>query len=209
MKPVRIILNLGNDQIRIFPPIWPDHKLNDLTQFAPNGNGLYGYQRPQYDNPLLSGPSQEPNGGVIFFDNKITREDFGALLRILNIPAKENVCHDYAAFTASSQQPSEERYLSQLRIVSKFGLRFMFNALTETEYEHFPKQPLSIEETLWQFVEAEKTHWGTNFWDNQGLSGLFGGDGDFAREELSFGLMVENDYYHIYRIWSRAWLVTK
>ena len=36
-----------------------------------------------------------------------------------------------------------------------------------------------------------------------------GGDGDYAVEELSFGFMLENEYNQVYRIWSRAWLVTK
>ena len=36
-----------------------------------------------------------------------------------------------------------------------------------------------------------------------------GGDGDWAKESLCFGLMVENGYQGVYRIWSRAWLVTK
>ena len=38
---------------------------------------------------------------------------------------------------------------------------------------------------------------------------MFGGDGDWAKEELAFGCMVENVDLGIYRIWSRAWLVTK
>jgi hypothetical protein len=35
----------------------------------------------------------------------------------------------------------------------------------------------------------------------------FGGDGERAKESLAFGFMVENAYYGVYRIWSRAWLV--
>ena len=45
--------------------------------------------------------------------------------------------------------------------------------------------------------------------NTQVLAGMFGGDGDDSREKLSFGRMVENGYHHVYRIWSRAWLVTK
>lgn len=37
----------------------------------------------------------------------------------------------------------------------------------------------------------------------------FGGDGEWARESLAFGFLVENQYHSIYRIWTRAWLVTK
>jgi hypothetical protein len=41
------------------------------------------------------------------------------------------------------------------------------------------------------------------------LSGTFGGDGYWAKESLCFGFLVENNYRGVYRIWSRAWLVTK
>jgi hypothetical protein len=51
--------------------------------------------------------------------------------------------------------------------------------------------------------------WGTSSFEDKGLYKKFGGDGDMKREELAFGLIVENEYYGIYRIWSRAWLVTK
>jgi hypothetical protein len=39
------------------------------------------------------------------------------------------------------------------------------------------------------------------------LDGRFNGDG--AREALCFGLMVENPPCGVYRVWSRAWLVSK
>lgn len=209
-KPIRLVFDLG-DKIRISPPIWPDHKLNiqpgDLTKFAPYGNGVYGYQDRQGSNPFTSAPAQEANGGVIYFDNGIAKADFEALMRILEVePSK-----DYAVFTAESKQPGKDGYLAQMRIVSKFGLRFMFGALTDAEYDKFPEQKLTIGEILWEFMKKEVKRWGTSWMQDgeKGLRGLFGGDGDFAREELSFGFMVENDYYHIYRIWSRAWLVTK
>jgi hypothetical protein len=41
------------------------------------------------------------------------------------------------------------------------------------------------------------------------LTGTFGRDGDWAREALCFGFTVENAFHGVYRIWSRAWLVTK
>jgi hypothetical protein len=34
-------------------------------------------------------------------------------------------------------------------------------------------------------------------------------DGDWAKESLCFGFMMENEYHGICRIWTRAWLVTK
>lgn len=214
--PTRIVFDLGG-KIRISPPIWPDHKLDiqpgDLSKFVPYGNGVYGYQNREGSNPLTSAPPQEACGGVIYFGNDITKVDFKALMHIMEVQPKHVVkpSKDFAVFIAESKQPGKDGYLAQMRVVSKFGLRFMFNTLTDAEYEKFPEQELTVVEALWSFIEQERKRWGTSFSQDgtKGLRGLFGGDGDFAREELSFGFMLENDYHNVYRIWSRAWLVTK
>lgn len=207
---VRSVFDLGNE-VRISPPIWLGHKLNiqpgDLTNFASYGNGVYGYQDRLGEDPIKNSPSQEPSGGVIYFGNGVARADFEALLRLLEVKKNKK---DYAVFIAESEQPGKDGYLAQMRIITKFGLRFMFETLTETEYDKFPEQQLSIGDVLYGFLEKETERWGTSFMDDsRGLQGLFGGDGDFAREELAFGFMIENEYHGIYRIWSRAWLVTK
>ena len=212
--PTRIVFDLG-DKVRVSPPIWPDHKLDiqpgDLSKSVPYGNGVYGYQDRKGNNPFMSAPSQEACGGVIYFGNDITKADFEALMRIMEVQPAQVIkpSKDFAAFTAESKQPGKDGYLVQMRVVSKFGLRFMFGALTDAEYEKFPEQELTIVEALWSFVQQERKRWGMSWMDDKGLSGKFGGDGDFAREELAFGFMLENDYHHVYRIWSRAWLVTK
>ncbi|MDO8507597.1 MAG: hypothetical protein Q7S53_03440 [bacterium] len=216
-KPTKMALAVRGGKVSISPPIWPDRELKvqpgDLSQIVPYGNGIYGYQDHEGKDPFKSAPSQEASGGVMYFDNRVSREDFEALMRILGVqPAhRVNPSKDFAVFTAESERPGEDGYLAQMRVVSKFGLRYMFNALDNSEYEEFPEQELTMVEALWSFIEYECGRWGTSFsQDGQnGLRGLFGGDGDYAREELSFGFMVENDYHSVYRIWSRAWLVTK
>lgn len=202
------------DRIRISSPVWPNHQLEvqpgDLSTFVPKGNGVYGYQAPKMANPILCAPIHEASGGVIYFDNKITLGDLESLLCVLEV--RTGVRNkDYAVFIAESKQPGKDRFLTQMRVVSKFGLRFLFGALTESEYDGFPEQELTVLESLWLFLEQERKRWGTHFWEDgeKGLQGLFGGDGDYAREELSFGFMLENSYNQICRIWSRAWLVTK
>jgi hypothetical protein len=214
--PTRIVFDLGG-KARVSPPLWPDRELEvqpgDLSKFAPHGNGVYGFQGREGANLFTSAPRQEPNGGVIYFANDISKDDFDAMMRIFGVhrPHRQRQSKDYAIFAEASGQPGKDGYLTQMRIVSKFGLRFMYRALDEAGYETFPDQDMTMVEALWAFIMAEKKRWGTSFMDDEknGLGGLFGGDGDFAREELSFGFMVENDYNHIYRIWSRAWLVTK
>jgi hypothetical protein len=41
------------------------------------------------------------------------------------------------------------------------------------------------------------------------LRGTLHGDGDWAKEKLAFGFMIENGSNGVYRVWSRPWLVTK
>ena len=209
--PMRLIFDLG-DKIRVSTPIWPNHKLKiqpgDLSQFAPSGNGVYGYQNQFSKNPFKAAPPQEPSGGVIYFGNNIAKTDFEAFLRLLEVKVESK---DFAIFVAESERSCDDGYLVQMRIVTKFGLRFMFGAINDREYDNFTEQQLSIGGAFCEFIEKEANRWGTSFTQDEekGLAGLFGGDGDFAREELAFGFMIENEYHGIYRIWSRAWLVTK
>ncbi len=210
----RIIFNPSGN-FYISPSIWPGPKLRvqpgDLSKFAPCGSGVYGYQDQKGSNPFMSAPSQEECGGIIYFGNDITKADFTALMRIMGVQSA-NVTKpkkDFAVFTAASKQPGKDGYLVQMRIVSKFGLRYMFSALADDEYEKFPEQKITMVEAMWSFLEQERERWGTSWMDDKGLGGKFGGDGDLAREELAFGFILENEYHSVYRIWSRAWLVTK
>lgn len=207
--PTRIIFNLGG-RVRVSPLLWPDKRPQvqpgDLTKFAPHGNGVYGYQEQFDSNPLTSAPPQEASGGVVYFGSRIAKADFQALLRILEVDVKSK---DYAVFVAESEKPGKDGFIAQMRIVSKFALRFMFDVLAERDYESFPQQQLTVGEALEAFVEHEARRWGTDWMEDRGLYGKFGGDGDYACEELAFGFMQENEYHHICRIWSRAWLVTK
>lgn len=215
-KPKILVFDLG-DKIRVSPPIWPQHSLKvqpgDLSQFAPYGNGVYGYQKRDRSNPFTNAPPQEACGGVVYFGNDISRTDFEALTRILEVQSRQvvNPLKSFSVFTAESQQPGKEGYLAQMRLVSKFGLRYMFDAISDAEYERFPDQELTMVEALWSFIEHERNRFGTSFQQDgeKGLRGVFGGDGHFACEELCFGFMLENSYHDICRIWSRAWLVTK
>jgi|SRR3989344_8096551 len=198
----------GIERLVIGPSVWPNKELQiqpgDLSHFAPYGNGVYGFD-PKDANPILCAPEQEPSGGHIYFSNSVRRENFQSFLRMVGVTIGDKA---YAAFVKRSINPGKDQYLTQMRLISKFGLRFMFNALSDKEYDSFKEQELTIEEALLGFIEVEKKKYGTSFF-SRSLEGLFGGDGDSMREELNFGFALENEYYRIYRIWSRAWLVTK
>lgn len=199
----------GLDKIIISPAIWPGKKLQvqpgDLSKFVPYGNDVYSYQVKNILNPIESDPPQEESGGIIYFGNGVKKGDFEAFLRMINVRADDR---NYAAFVQDSSQPVEDRYFKQMRLISNFGLKFMFDALDDIEYNAFKEQALSVRDAFWAFIEDEKARFGTSFGDPR-IEGKMGGDGNCAREELSFGFMLENEYHQVYRIWSRAWLVTK
>ena len=176
----------------------------DLSKFVPQGTGVYGYQKNCF-HPIKGDPVHEESGGFVYFGNGVTKRDFYGFLRMMDVDIKDK---DYAAFICEAENPAKDRYFSQMRIVSKFGLQFMFGALDSEDYAKFEKQKSTIGEALWSFMEFEKSRWGTDFGDPK-IKGKFGGHGDYAQEELSFGFMLENNYHNVYRIWSKAWLVTK
>lgn len=178
---------------------------SDLSIIVPEGTGIYGYQSNDMD-PFKHGPVHNASGGIIFFGNSIKKEFLSGFLNLVDIEADDK---DYQTFLAEAENPGKDGYIKQMRIVSKFGLRFMFNSIDDKEYDSFPDQELSLAGKMMEFMKSEEDRWGTYFGASPKLAGVFGGDGDYAREELSFGFMIENAYHRIYRIWSRAWLVTK
>jgi len=204
--------------IQLSPEIWPGNKRlpvepGNLSLFAPEGEGGCENQDSDPQTPFLRASRTNAHGGsVVFFDNDVTRPDLKTLLRVLHVRlADESLPQtEYVAFLQESQNPCEDGYILQMRIVSTYGLRFLYRAF-HGEMDTFPKQKVPLTDALWYFMEQERKRWGTRFWEagEQSLEGMFNGDGDGAREELCFGLMVENGYYKIYRLWSRAQLVTK
>ncbi len=213
--------------VKIAPAVWPGRTVpvqpGDLTRFAPMGMGLagpfpvrpwddpfgdspgryYGYQAPS-GHPFLNAPLSAPNAGTIYFDDNVPRADFEAALRVMGVGPAEKF---YAVFLAHSEKPQEERYLTQIRIVQAAALGSMFNVDFAPEMKEWIEQPFTVTDLSWRFIEMEKAVWGSGM--SRELRGTFGGDGDWAKESLCFGFMVENIDHGIYRLWSRAWLVTK
>lgn len=214
--------------LTLAPAVWPGPPLDvqpgDLTKFAPSGMGLgapmvllpwdrledlknrpswYGYDTPSA-HPFRNAPANTPTGGILYFDNRPEREEWEAVLSFLRVHTKEQ---EYAAFWERSQKPSEERYVEQLRLIPGWGLE-MFGVEAGPQTAHLLAQKVDLGDALWAFLEnQEKLYARTSYpWE---LSGILGGDGDWARESLAFGFMVENQDRGVYRIWSRAWLVTK
>lgn len=214
------VLTVNNKSVRISPTTWPGSGL-DIFQFQPGDLSSFAtweidaleHRRNKERNPFMEAPPYEACGGVVYFDNNVSKSDFDAFMRIMGVQPTNPVksLKKFAAFIKTSDTPKEDGYLTQMRIVSNFGLRYGFDVLTDAEYKEFPEQDMTPADALWLLLVHERERWGTSFWQSgkERLSGTFGGDGNYAREQLSFGFMLENSYYHVYRMWSRAWLVTK
>ncbi len=211
--------------VKLAPAVWPGRILEvqpgDLSQLAPMGNGIglmvmmpwdraesvssraayYGFH-PHSGHPFLGAPITEASGGTIYFDDHCKRKDIQAMLRLLEV---NDHFTDYAAFLQEATSP-EDRYLTQMRIVSGNALEFLFRIKDEPEARVYRQQPLPIGEVIWRFIEWFRSE---NRARRYSVDGALGGDGDWAYESLAFGFMVENAYHSIYRIWTRAWLVTK
>ncbi len=184
------------------PPEWTGTSATlqpgDLTAFI-TPRGLQGSIHPLQDAPLF-----EAHGGHLYLDALPRADTFRTLLQALGIPTDKT---QYAAFIAEASVPEKERYLVQLRLVSLGALNHVFGIYPDASETLLVQQEHSIGDVLWAFVGHQQGYWGTFFADPRAPQGAFGGDDEYAREELAFGLMVETP--GIYRIWSRAWLVEK
>jgi hypothetical protein len=215
-------MNGFSEEVALSTMEWPQScrgpRPGDLQFFVPQGFGLGAqpiitpYSGPAQDayygfheakaHPFLNGPLTESSGGTLYFDDDASIEMLNAALQLIGVYQTL----EYVAFGKSSTDPVNERYLDQLRFVSHLALASVFGA---TITEPPPKQTLNILQATTAFVSAQKGKWNDRYAFSSRLAGTAGGDGDWAKESLALGFHVENTYWGIYRIWSRAWLVTK
>ena len=212
------------DWVRISPADWSSKSVpvqpGDLRRFAPMGRGRIGSLPADLDfgllpgnpdffsltahrsHPLLNAPITEPTGGTLYLDGEPNREDLAAAFRLLGVPADAT---DYAVFLAQAKKPAEERYLTQLRIVRRAALAALYDALSVAELRSFPRQGLTVGALIRKFIETEQQRWGSGL--SPHLCERCGNPGLRFRPTLAFGLMIENAFYGVYRLWSRAWLM--
>lgn len=188
----------------------------DLSLFVPQGLALaapmlvtpYGHApSPDYYgpagtimHPIKSAPINDDAGGVMYFSRHSPPHDISSALELIGFRSLEM---DYAVFLSPADNPRDDNFLDQMRIISFDALRHFYRADTTS----LTRQSLNAGEALARFID-----WQTDKWEGGGsasLAGCLGGDGDWAKERLAFGAMIENAYWGVYRIWSRAWLITK
>jgi hypothetical protein len=201
------------------PAAEPSIDPRDFAFFLPHGMGLaapmvvrpwdgldalagrgsyYGFDTRTGD-PIKDAPSTEPTGGVAYFDEDITAADFETLMAVFGARTRET---SYFVACGSSSNPPEDHYLDQIRTMSPSALAlFRFKVDPRPAW---PGTPLSIGELAHLFLKLQRERW-----SRSDLRGTLGGDDDWAKERLSFGFMVENASFAMYRFWSRPWLITK
>jgi hypothetical protein len=221
MKPFSEILRAV---VPVLPSDWPDPQLSilpgDLSRFLSQGFGLggpntfapwdtlesftqrgnyYGFDKKEAD-PIRAAPTTSANGGVIYFGPTVKRPELENALSIIGIAMHET---KYALFSATSIAVQSDHYLDQIRIVPDEALRLFGVSPFGIDRLH-PASPITVGDLVWRFIELQIERW-----SRSDLGGTFGGDGDWAKEGLAFGLLVENTYWGVYRLWSRPWLITK
>jgi hypothetical protein len=157
--------------------------------------------RPHSLDPYAEAPWTEAAGGVVYFDAEDTEQsDIEAMLRLLEV---QRLSTKYGVFLREAEEPLREGFLVELRIYTTNALDRIAPGTRDSAEE----QPVTVGDLIWRFITEQQERWGLGYsWE---LSGTFGGDGDWAKEALAFGFLVENQDLGIYRLWSRAWLVTK
>lgn len=214
--------------IRIFPNVWPGEALavqpGDVTQFVPMGccfgapvimrpwdtlgsamatGGYYGARGHSF-HPLHGAPVTEASGGILYFDSG---SDPGAVAGALTLMHAPDLMTDYAVFVSVAENPQEQGYLVHCRIMPFSALGHFFGANIDFIEGGGALQPMTVGDFVRGFIKLHEGRYGTGMCPE--LYGAMGGDGDWAKESLSFGFMMENEYHSICRIWTRAWLVTK
>jgi hypothetical protein len=208
---------------------WPGRPLpvmpGDFSHYAPDGMGLnvpvvmrpwdslddairshdyYGLS-PRPTDPVRAAPEYDARGGVIYFDNGVAWETLSATLTLIGVQLLEK---DFVVFFGSATHPLQERYADQARIIRRSTLAQLYNP--GPEVDALKPQTVTVGDYIHQFLSEQQGKWnGSGGAFTSAMYGMFGGDGDWAKEDLCFGFMVENSYLGVYRIWSRAWLVTK
>jgi hypothetical protein len=220
-SPMPAVIPLSTD--------WPGRPLpvmpGDFSHYAPDGMGIggpivmrpwdslddamsahdfYGLS-PRPTDPVRAAPEYDPRGGVIYFDRT---DDWQALSGTLSLIGVQLLEKDFVVFFGSATHPLQERYADQARIMRRSTLARLYGV--DAEADALEPQTVTVGDYVRQFLNEQQQKWhGTGGAFSPAMYGMFGGDGDWAKEDLCFGFMVENSYLGVYRIWSRACLVTK
>ncbi|MBX9693801.1 MAG: hypothetical protein K2Z81_15535 [Cyanobacteria bacterium] len=181
------------------------------------GGGYLGQYTKEYDLLQEAAARVEEgaeSGDLIYFGECDDEDEFYAAA--YELAGDRAGDHTYAAvFTTIFEEfdlhgtpleGSDLYYLEHLRQICQPAMEMFYGDFRDALVEH----EASLPQALWNFNLMDIHRFNPEFTAFPGaLDGVIGGDGDFEREQLSFGMVVENRELGIYRIWSRVTLCTK
>jgi hypothetical protein len=191
------VISLPQRWVAMLPNYFPMGFGAGAESFGPQ---IYGWQ-PHGGDPMINAPRTDECGGVVYFgadeSAQAVAQRLSVLFDVLGVQAHRR---DYTVVWKDYEDPQRDGFVTCLRVITR-------NALESLDHEAaagVPDQSLEAGELLQSFVLEEQRRL-----SDVVLTGALGGDGDWAYEQLAFGIMMENRRWQAYRLWSRLWLLSK
>lgn len=177
----------GKEEIEIRP--------DDFTQIVNNGFDCDSqFPKPGTDDPRKWMPWDERAGGAFCFNSRDYMGKKNAFLTLVMALGMSIRVKTFAAFIEEGSG-----HQKQMRIVSARALKSVFEIIDQDQYDSFPEQEVSMAEAFWVFfLDATPSHNPPRKTRSENP-----GKATLSLIPPSIGIMVENAYYGIYRIWSR------
>ena len=194
-----------NKLIEVDPSVWDSREgieilPNDFTRIVNNGFDCDSkFPRLESDDPRRWMPWDQDAGGAFCFDSRPYMGEKDAFMILMKSLGVSNVSKTFAPFI--EEGPGLQK---QMRIVSASALKSVFKVLNQKEYESFPEQEVTMAEALWLFFLDVTPEYPPKK--------IYPGKPGMATISLippSIGIVVENSYYKVYRIWSRWPIIRK
>jgi hypothetical protein len=192
------VISLPQRWVATLPDYFPMGLGTGATVFGPRG----GYDsQPHGGDPMINAPRTDECGGVVYFgadeSPQAVTQRLSVLFDVLGVEAHRR---DYTVVWKDYEDPQRDGFVTCLRVITRNALEKLDREAAASVADQF----LEAGELLQSFVLEEQRRL-----NDVVLTGTLGGDGEWAYERLAFGIMMENVYLQVYRIWSRLWLLTK
>lgn len=189
-----------NELVGLDPSLWEHReeveiRPDDFTQIVNNGFDCDSkFPRLETDDPRRWMPWDQDAGGAFCFDSSSYMGEKDAFMILMKSLGVSNVSKTFTVFI--EEGPGMQK---QMRTVSAHALKSVFKVLNQKEYASFPEQEVTMAEALWLFfLDVTPSHD-----PPQKIHSEKPGMTTISLIPPSIGIVVENSYYDVYRIWSR------
>jgi len=193
----------------------------NLGAITQDGDGVYNATEPVWGE-LFSDVAKKisietASGGLLFFDDSdFSPERFRKTMELLDVGhcrgwagKAVEAAKEYTAFICSSENPRKDRYLSQLRFVSSFAMKFYYKR--KDLAERIEKNPMKLDyvKFMISFIKQEIERYNSESGKRLLRAEIRATGEECGSFGFGFGFLVENKYYGIYRLWSRPVFYSK